>query len=45
VRTGKLPAIGPFDLTLTGWNRRALDRLIDTLRDIRGALFVDAYLN
>ena len=44
IRTGKLEKLGPWDLQLPGMNRRGLDRLIDTLRDIRGALFVDAYL-
>lgn len=44
LRTGRLQPIGPFDLQLSQWNRRALDRLIDTLREIRGALFVDSYL-
>jgi hypothetical protein len=44
VRTGRLEPLGPHDLQLGAWNRRALDRLIDTLRDIRGPLLVDAYL-
>ncbi|WP_375383820.1 zinc-ribbon domain-containing protein [uncultured Microbacterium sp.] len=44
LRTGKLEPIGPFDLQLAQWNRKALDRLIDTLRAVRGPLFVDAYL-
>ena len=36
--------LGPHDLQLSAWNRAALDRLIDTLRDIRGSLLVDPYL-
>jgi hypothetical protein len=44
VRTGRLEPLGPHDLQLGAWNRRALDRLIDALRDIRGPLLVDAYL-
>ncbi len=44
LRTGKLEAIGPYDLQLTSWNGRALDRLVETLRTIRGPLLVDAYL-
>ena len=43
LRTGKLPPLGPHDLTLGGWNRSALDRLMDALREIRGPLLVDAY--
>ncbi|WP_138946112.1 zinc-ribbon domain-containing protein [Plantibacter sp. M259] len=44
LRTGKLEPLGPFDLQLPSWNRRALDRLVDTLRAVRGPLLVDAYL-
>lgn len=43
LRTGRLEAIGPYDLSLSGWNRTALSRLVDRLRDIRGPLLVDAY--
>jgi len=43
LRTGRLEAIGPYDLSLSGWNRTALGRLVDRLRDIRGPLLVDAY--
>lgn len=43
LRTGRLEAIGPHDLQMSGWNRKALGRLIDALRDIRGPLLVDAY--
>ncbi|WP_314137790.1 hypothetical protein [uncultured Plantibacter sp.] len=44
LRTGKLEPLGPHDLQLSSWNRRALDRLVDTLRAVRGPLLVDAYL-
>lgn len=44
IRTGKLEALGPHDLQVPAWNRKALARLIDTLRDIREPLFVDPYL-
>lgn len=44
LRTGKLEPLGPHDLRLASWNRRSLDRLVDTLRVIRGPLMVDAYL-
>lgn len=45
IRTGKLEPLGPYDLQLPGWSRNRLDRLIDTLRDIRGPLLVDPYLS
>lgn len=44
LRTGKLLPLGPHDMQLAAWNARALDRLIDVLRDLRGPLVVDAYL-
>ena len=44
LRTGKLLPLGPHDMQLAAWNARALDRLIDVLRDLRGPLLVDAYL-
>ncbi len=43
VRTGKLPALGPYDLQVNGVTKRTYTALIDRLRDIRG-LVVDAYL-
>jgi hypothetical protein len=43
IRTGRLPALGPHDLQVSGISGRTIDRLVDTLRDLRGALFVDAY--
>ncbi|MCP2032637.1 hypothetical protein L1277_002747 [Okibacterium sp. HSC-33S16] len=44
IRTGKLEKLGPHDLQLAAMNASALARLIDTLRDIRGSVLVDAYL-
>lgn len=44
IRTGKLERLGPHDLQMSSLGRRAVDRIIDALRDIRGPLFVDAYL-
>jgi hypothetical protein len=44
IRTGKLEPLGPFDLQMSAWNTKGLERLIDTLRDIRGPLLVDPYL-
>jgi hypothetical protein len=43
IRTGRLLALGPHDLEVSGISGRTIARLTDTLRDIRGALFVDAY--
>ncbi|MDM7891654.1 hypothetical protein [Curtobacterium caseinilyticum] len=43
IRTGRLPALGPYDLEVSGISRRTIDQLVDILRDLRGALFVDAY--
>ncbi|MGK3951554.1 zinc-ribbon domain-containing protein [Microbacterium sp. I2] len=45
IRTGKLELLGPYDLQVPAWSRNGLDRLIDTLRDIRGPLLVDPYLS
>ncbi|SEB72155.1 Probable Zinc-ribbon domain-containing protein [Microbacterium hydrocarbonoxydans] len=44
LRTGRLEPLGPHDLTVSSVSVRTVDRLIDTLRDIRGPLLVDAYL-
>lgn len=44
VRTGKLLPLGPFDVTGGGVSARTADRVIDRLREIRGDLFVNAYL-
>ncbi|WIB16868.1 hypothetical protein DEJ34_07015 [Curtobacterium sp. MCPF17_050] len=43
IRTGRLPALGPWDLQVSGVSGRTVDRLVDVLREIRGPLFVDAY--
>jgi hypothetical protein len=43
IRTGRLQALGPHDLEVPGISGRTIERLVDTLRDVRGALFVDAY--
>jgi hypothetical protein len=44
VRLDPLPPIGPFDLTAASVSNTLADRLVDRFREIRGALFVDAYL-
>jgi hypothetical protein len=44
IRTGRLEKIGPHDLQVNSLGRRSAERLIDTFRDIRGSLLVDAYL-
>lgn len=44
LRTGGLEALGPHDLTMKTVGRRGILQLIDVLREIRGALLVDAYL-
>ena len=44
IRTGRLEPLGPWDLQLTTFGRRGVERVIDRLRDIRGPLLVDAYL-
>jgi hypothetical protein len=43
IRTGRLPALGPHDLQVSGVSGRVIDRLVDELRTICGPLFVDAY--
>jgi hypothetical protein len=44
IRTGKLEPLGPHDMQMSAWSKKGLERLIDTLRDIRGPLLVDPYL-
>ncbi|MBF4625358.1 zinc-ribbon domain-containing protein [Clavibacter sp. VKM Ac-2872] len=44
IRTGRLPPLGPYDLCVSGLTRGTVDQLLDRLREIRGPLFVDAYL-
>ena len=45
IRTGSLEKIGPFDLQSSSVGRRGIDLVIDTLREIRGPLLIDAYLS
>lgn len=44
IRTGKLEKLGPHDLQMSSFSAQAMGRLLDTFRDIRGPLLVDAYL-
>lgn len=44
IRTGRLEPIGPRDLQMSSVTERGVERIVDTLRDIRGPLLVDAYL-
>jgi len=44
VRTGRLLPLGPHDVVAAGVSSRLYPRILDALRDIRGPLFVDAYL-
>ena len=44
IRTGKLEKLGPYDVQVSTLGRKGIERLIDAFRDIRGPLFVDAYL-
>ena len=44
IRCGKLQPLGPHDILATGVNTKLIDRLLDELREVRGSLFVDAYL-
>jgi len=44
IRTGKLTALGPYDVLASGLSRRTHMQVLDQLREIRGPLFVDAYL-
>ncbi|HEY2555475.1 MAG TPA: zinc-ribbon domain-containing protein [Diaminobutyricibacter sp.] len=43
IRCGKLQPIGPYDLTTSGVSDALVGRLLDRLREVRGALIVDAY--
>jgi hypothetical protein len=45
IRTGKLTALGPWDIQASGLSRGTYALILDRLRDIRGSLFVDAYLS
>ncbi|CAN5379376.1 hypothetical protein BH09ACT1_BH09ACT1_21880 [soil metagenome] len=44
IRCGKLLPIGPFDIVAAGVSSALIERLIDRLRQIRGELIVNAYL-
>ena len=44
IRTGKLEKLGPYDVQVATRRPKGIERLIDAFRDIRGPLFVDAYL-
>jgi len=44
VRTGGLEALGPHDLVLSGMTRSTVPRLLDVFREVRGDLYVDAWL-
>ena len=44
MRAGTLEPLGPFDVPRAAVSARGVDLLIDRLRDVRGALMVDAYL-
>lgn len=43
VRTGRLPAIGPHDLLVSGLTKDLAARVLDEVRDIRGPFLVDAW--
>jgi len=43
IRTGHLPDLGPHDLEAPGVSGKLADRIVDRLRELRGALIVDAY--
>lgn len=43
IRLGKLQPLGPYDLCASGVTPTLMDRLDDTLADLRGELFVGAY--
>ncbi|WP_165065576.1 zinc-ribbon domain-containing protein [Marisediminicola senii] len=45
IRCGKLQPIGPWDITASGVSGALVDRVVDRLGDVRGHLFVSAYLN
>jgi hypothetical protein len=44
IRTGRLAPLGPHDIVASGVTKKTYERILDELRAIRGALFVDAYL-
>ncbi len=44
IRCGSLPLLGEHDIAASGVSARLVDRLLDTLREVRGPFLVDAYL-
>lgn len=44
IRCGALQPLGPHDVAASGVNAALIERVLDELRAIRGALFVDAYV-
>jgi hypothetical protein len=44
IRTGRLAPLGPYDVEAAGVSGRLVDRVVDRLREVRGPLLVDAYL-
>jgi hypothetical protein len=44
IRTGHLPSLGRYDLAAPGVSGLLADRIVDRLREVRGPLFVDAYV-
>jgi hypothetical protein len=44
IRTGRLEKLGPHDLQVGSWSRRAMGQLLDQFRTVRGDLIVEAYL-
>lgn len=44
VRGGKLQPLGPWDVQASGVSGRTVDRLVERMREVRGDLFVNAYL-
>jgi hypothetical protein len=43
IRTGRLDALGPYDVQAGSTGKRTLSRVLDAFRAIRGDLIVDAY--
>jgi len=44
IRCGALRPLGPHDVAASGVNAALIERVLDELRAIRGALFIEAYL-
>jgi len=45
IRTGGLEALGPHDLVVSGLTRSTVPQLLDVFREVRGDLYVDAWLS